>query len=308
VTTPEEAIAAIHERFGTHPRARRLHAKGTLLKGTFTPTPAAARLSKAAHLQAGPVPLTARVSNGSGNPEDPDYAPDVRGFAIKLYVPDSGHTDIVAQTVHRFVGPDVATFNDLMRASKPPAAAWKLPLFLAQHPQVALDLPRAAAAMVPPQSYATRRYYALHAYRWRDADDTVRHVRYEFEPVAGVKTLSPLAARKRGPHYLQEEILARVADEPVRFRLDVVVAEPGDPVDDPSQVWPAERERVDAGTIVLTGPDTERETGDDVLVFDPTRVVDGIELSDDPVLRFRTLAYSESVRERTGRTRPEQLA
>jgi len=86
------------------------------------------------------------------------------------------------------------------------------------------------------------------------------------------------------------------------------VAEPGDPVDDPSQVWPAERERVDAGTIVLTGPDTERETGDDVLVFDPTRVVDGIELSDDPVLRFRTLAYSESVRERTGRTRPEQLA
>ena len=37
-----------------------------------------------------------------------------------------------------------------------------------------------------------------------------------------------------------------------------------------------------------------------VLVFDPTRVTTGIELSDDPVLRFRRRAYSESVARRTG--------
>jgi catalase len=34
-------------------------------------------------------------------------------------------------------------------------------------------------------------------------------------------------------------------------------------------------------------------------VFDPTRVVDGIELSNDPVLRFRSPAYSVSVGRRT---------
>ena len=34
-------------------------------------------------------------------------------------------------------------------------------------------------------------------------------------------------------------------------------------------------------------------------VFDPTRVVDGIELSDDPILRYRPGAYSESVSRRT---------
>ena len=308
MTTPEDSIAAIHERFATHPKARLLHAKGTLLKGTFTPTPAAARLSKAAHLQGGPVPLTARVSNGSGNPDDPDFLPDVRGLAVKFYVPGGRHADIVAQTIRRFSGPDAATFNELLRASTPPAAAWRFPLFLAQHPALVRDLPNVVASMAPPVSFATRRYYALHAYRWIDADGVVRHVRYELEPAAGVKTLSPLAARRRGPHYLQEEILERVDEAPVRFRLEVVVAEPGDPVDDPSQVWPAERERVDAGTIALTGPDTERETGDDVLVFDPTRVVDGIELSDDPVLHLRTRAYSLSVQERTGRTRPEHLA
>jgi catalase len=35
-------------------------------------------------------------------------------------------------------------------------------------------------------------------------------------------------------------------------------------------------------------------------VFDPMRVTDGIEPSNDPVLRFRTLAYSASVKLRTG--------
>jgi catalase len=55
---------------------------------------------------------------------------------------------------------------------------------------------------------------------------------------------------------------------------------------------------VHAGTFALHALETERETGGDVLVFDPTRVIDGIELSDDPVLRFRGAAYTESVRRR----------
>ena len=37
-----------------------------------------------------------------------------------------------------------------------------------------------------------------------------------------------------------------------------------------------------------------------MLVFDPTRVVDGIELSEDPILRFRRHAYAVSVERRSG--------
>lgn len=48
----------------------------------------------------------------------------------------------------------------------------------------------------------------------------------------------------------------------------------------------------------MTDLDTERDQGDDVLVFDPSRGTDGIECSDDPVLAFRPAAYSESVRRR----------
>ena len=54
----------------------------------------------------------------------------------------------------------------------------------------------------------------------------------------------------------------------------------------------------DAGTIEVTGPDPAREQDGEVVVFDPTRVVDGIELSDDPILRYRPAAYSASVSRR----------
>jgi catalase len=84
----------------------------------------------------------------------------------------------------------------------------------------------------------------------------------------------------------------------------VVIAEDGDPIDDPTVAWPEDRERVEAGRLELTGPETEREQGGDILVFDPTRVTDGIELSDDQILRFRPRAYSASVTRRTGAPAP----
>jgi catalase len=56
-----------------------------------------------------------------------------------------------------------------------------------------------------------------------------------------------------------------------------------------------DRERVLVGTLEVTEPSEE---GDDY-VFDPTRVTDGIELSDDPVLRFRPRAYAISHERRT---------
>ncbi len=81
--------------------------------------------------------------------------------------------------------------------------------------------------------------------------------------------------------------------------LELQIAQPGDNVDDPASAWPNSRRRVGAGTLELTALETEREAGGDVLVFDPGRVTDGIECSEDPVLRFRPAAYSDSVAKRT---------
>ncbi len=64
-------------------------------------------------------------------------------------------------------------------------------------------------------------------------------------------------------------------------------------------MWDQPRDFV-AGRVTVTAPVADPEQGDDVVVFDPTRIIDGIELSDDPILRYRPLAYAESVKRRQG--------
>ncbi len=299
--TGADSTRAANDVFGHHAGFRALHAKGVLLKGTFTATPEAAKLTRAGHMQGDPVPVTARVSNGFGNPKSPDYATDVRGLAVKFYLPDGERTDIVAQTAPRFPVHTPEAFLELLLAQKPgPSMAWKMPVFFARHPEAIGGLPANLKALRPPESYATVPYYAIHAYRFLNADDSASYVRYTWQPGAAEQRIGLREAKRRGRDYLTDEIRSRIAGGPVRFTLQLQIAGPGDNVDDPASVWPTERRRVNAGTLELTGLETERETGGDVLVFDPTRVVDGIELSDDPVLRFRHDAYSDSVASRMG--------
>jgi catalase len=301
VITPREAVDAINDRYGVHAQTRALHAKGILVHGRFTASPEAARLTRAPHMQGDPVEATVRFSNGAGDPASPDYEPDVRGMATKLYLPDGSKTDISAQTVPRFPSRTPEDFIALMKAAAPGLGrVVRLPVFLATHPRVVPTLKENAPTLKPPASFATIPYYAIHSFKWVGADGGERYVRYRWRPEAGEERISPGEAKERGRDYLSEEITRRLEQGPVRFTLEVQVARDGDPVDDPTAGWSADRETIDAGTLELTELETGRETGDDVLVFDPARVTDGIELSDDPVLNFRPDAYSVSVEKRSG--------
>jgi catalase len=297
VITPEQAIEGVYERFGRHLGFRALHAKGTLVRGSFTAAPEAAALTRAAHMQGTPVEVTARVSNAGGDPGVADYESDLRGLAVIFHLPDGSRTDIVSQTAPRFPVRTPDAFIELLRAQKLPAAILRLPLFLVLHPGVLLTLPANLPALRPPESYATCRYYAIHAFRWLDGEGGARYVRYTWIPELGDVRISGGDAKKRGAHYLQEDIAERLAREPVRFTLELQVAADGDAVDDPTSVWPDERERVVAGTLELTSLD-DGSTGGDSLVFDPVNMTDGIELSADPVLSFRPRAYSVSAERR----------
>jgi catalase len=288
-----EAVDAINAISGVHAGHRAAHAKGTLLTGTFTPSPEASGLTAAAHMQGEPSRVTVRFSNGGGDPGIPDYAREGRGMAVKFYLPDGGKTDIVALTLPCFFVRTPEGFIAFTKARLEPEKL--MPDFLGAHPE-ALPAIQAALGADPPESYATCTYNAIHSFRWLDAGGGSRWVRYRWEPEAGERTLPGDEAKSRGRDYLQDEILAR--GETV-FRLLVILAEEGDEIDDPTVAWPSERAQVEVGRLVLTGPDTERERDGDILVFDPTRVIAGIELSDDPILHFRPRAYSASVERRT---------
>jgi catalase len=287
----EEIVDAINEISGVHPGHRAAHAKGTLMTGTFTG--AGTDLTTAPHLQGEPVRVTARFSNGGGDPGIPDYAREGRGMAVKFYLPDGAKTDIVALTLPCFFVRTPEDFLEFTRARKDPERL--MPDWLGAHPE-ALTAIQAALGADPPVSYATCAYNSIHSFRWIDADGGSRFVRYRWEPEAGEQTLSPEDAKARGRDYLQEDLLARGE---IAFRLKAIVATDEDAVDDPTVAWPAEREQVEVGRLVVEGPELERERDGDILVFDPTRVIDGIELSDDAILRFRGPAYSVSVERRS---------
>jgi catalase len=299
--TPQRAIEAIQSYFGSHPGWRALHAKGILLRGTFTANGQAAALTQAAHMQGNPVPVTARFSNGSGNPGHPDYAPDPRGLAVKFYLPDGSRTDIVAVTTPRFISRTPEGFVELLAAQGSGlAAAWKLPLVFARHPEMLRNAPMLAPSLRPPPSYAAATYHGQHAFKWIDSGGAERFVRYRWLPEAREPRISTREARTRGRDFLRDDLERRLETGPIRFTLELQLAAPGDPLEDPSVAWPKDRQRVQAGSLELTEREMGRETAGDVLVFDPSRLTNGIECSNDPVLLFRPKAYSESVANRTG--------
>jgi catalase len=287
----------IHARFGAHDGHRALHAKGMLCTATFTATPEARELTRAAHMSGEPVPAIVRFSNGGGDPGVPDYVPDVRGLAVS-FRPGDDSSDIVAQTLPHYPFHDQEGFLAALAVSRPTLGSLvKLPGFAVRYPGAVLKLPEAQRLMGRRASFAARTYYAFHAYRWIDAGGGERFVRYRWLPTVDEPEL-PKGEVKGRPDYLFEELAARLEREPARMELEVQIAGEGDNADDPSAEWPDERRRVIVGALEVTALDPERE---DSVIFDPMRVCDGIEPSGDPVLRYRSEVYSLSYARRTAR-------
>ena len=296
----EDLVDAANGVYGSHPRTRALHAKGTWCEGAFTASEDAARLSRAAHLSGREAPALVRFSNGSGDPESHDAVREARGMAVKLRPEGAGETDLLATTSRAFSNRTPEDFLEVLRLRAPDPETGKpdmekLGAFLGEHPEM-----QAAVGSIlgvgPPASFATLVYYSPHSFKLVDADGAGTWIRFRWRPEAGEHRLEDDEAHARGRDYLREELAQRLAEAPVRFDLLFQLAGEGDPIEDATAVWPdGEREMVEAGTLEVTRLVGDPESGGDVVVFDPTRVIDGIELSDDPILHARPKAYSVSV-------------
>lgn len=290
-------IDAINAREGRHRGFRAVHAKGICASGTFTASPAASALTTAAHMQGDAVPVTVRFSNGSGVPTAPDGNRDGRGMAVKFHLPDGEATDIVSITLPAFFVRTPQDFLEFVRARTPDRTTGsvdeeRLSAFIAAHPESQLAL-GAAAAATPPLSYCRLSYHAIHAFRWTNAAGQSRFVRYWWTPLAGYAALTDDEARAEPPDYLQHELRARLVEGPAAFRLHLRLAGDGDDPGDPTRPWPDSRETLAGGELRLTVIADERAECES-LIFDPTRVLPGIECSNDAILLARRGAYSVS--------------
>ena len=300
----ERLVDSINASYGAHPGFRAAHARGVLCAGRFVATPAAAGVSRAAHLDGHEVRTHVRFSNGSGDPRVADVIRDGRGMAVKFYLPDGTTTDLVTLSLPSFfvrTPEDLLAFNDARRPDPETGQPdlGKVGAFLGEHPEA---LPAVEAAMLHPipASYCGLTYHSIHAFGFEAADGAVRHGRYRLVPECGDLHLGDDELEGRADDFLRAELEERFAEGPAAFSVRLQLAMPEDPLDDPTARWPDDREVVEIGRLELTALAFDREQGDDVLVFDPTRVTDGIRLTDDPILHARSGAYRVSVARRTG--------
>ncbi|HYP37837.1 MAG TPA: catalase family peroxidase [Stellaceae bacterium] len=309
--TPDEKLLALSRETlavfdkangGVHPGFRPAHAKGILLKGTFTPSSEAASLTRAPHLHRNSTPVTARLSDFAGIPTVADNDPQgagPRGFAVRFHLAEHVHTDIIGHSVDNFpvrTAEGLVEFLNAVIATDPkgphPNA---IEQFLGAHPAALtfVQIPKPI-----PTSFAKESFFAVSAFRFTNTDGISRYGRYRVLPAAGTEYLDETAAAARSPNFLFEEIRERIGKEPVRFRVAVQLAQDGDIIDDATVRWPEERTQLAFGEISLQEIAANNASEQQHIIFDPIPRVDGIEASVDPLFEPRANIYLMSGRRR----------
>src|ERR1700722_18890853 len=291
---PTQIVDLANKVDGVHPVFRAFHAKGVVVEGTFKASPDAARLSRATLFNGSSIRVTARFSDGAGVPTVPDGSPAMpRGIAIKYHLPGGAETDMVTNSFKFFPVGTGEDFRDLLTAivASPPTAPHptKLEQFFGSHPQA----PKAIGSLPIPDSFADEEYHGIDAFILVNKSGQKQAVRYIIAPEKVVH-ITPEEAAKQTPNYLFDDIAKRIMQKPVVFHVKVQLAAPGDPTNDASQPWPEDRKVVDLGVLTLTKVVTNSVDAEKKLLFLPTSLTPGIELSDDPLPAARTAAYSVS--------------
>ncbi len=120
-------------------------------------------------------------------------------------------------------------------------------------------------------------------------------MKFEWGPIDSSRNPSHITPLSNNGNHMEDELVNHLKNGPIRFNLMMQLAQPGDIINDSTQEWPDNREKLCIGTLSIL---ERRPDNAEPHVFDPTVVPDGLQCSDDPVLRFRGAAYSESAKRR----------
>jgi catalase len=298
----DDILAGLDGVFGLHPGFRAVHAKGVLCGGTFFPAEGAKQLTRAPHILREETPVTVRLSDFAGVPTIPDNDPNgagPRGCAVRFHLGEHEHTDIVAHSANGFpvhTGEEFLGFVKALATSGPNAPKpTPLDAFLAANPAAM----RFATTPKPiPTSFAHEAFFGVSALKFTNANGESRFGRYRIRPEAGTEYLSTEDAAKKSSEFLFEEFEQRMTETPITYRLFVQIAEPGDDVNDATNVWPETRTEIELGSVVLISIHHDPAADFRKMIFDPIPRVDGIEPSDDPLWNLRADIYLLSGRRR----------
>lgn len=293
--TPVQFIDTFAKIFGEHKGERKGHAKGFCVSGSFTGNTKMQPYSNSALFSGESYSLTGRFSMAGGNPKAAENSRSPRGFAaqIKLNNGEIQHFALLSTPIFGAKDPD--SFLGLLQASIPDAKTGKPDLakiaaYRKAHPDT-LAQAEYLAKTAPPACYANAPYFGLHSFYLSNAEGKQQAVRWQLQPLDGVKVLTDSEITAAPKDFLEQRLLAQLAKGPVKFKLQFQLAEAGDNLLDPSKAWPAERTVLDGGELQITaaGGDSCKNIN-----FDPNVLASGISPSADPVLQMRSGAYAIS--------------
>jgi catalase len=304
--TPARFTDAFEQASGVHPGYRRNHAKGVGVAGHFESNGKGVRLSKAAIFRPGQVPVLGRFSFGGGNPDVADTPDAVRGLGLQFSLPDGGLWRTALINLPVFPLPTPEAFYEQLLASKPDPKTGKpdpakMKEFLARHPETVAAF-KIIKAQPPSSGFENSTFHSLNAFHFINAGGDSIPVRWLVTPEQPFQA-ADLAPVPKDRSYLFDGLSAAIGRGPLRWRLIVIVGQPGDPTNDASVAWPAQREQVDVGTLTLDRVESDDASAARDINFDPLVLPPGMAPSDDPLLSARSAVYARSFTRRAGETK-----
>jgi catalase len=296
--TPDRMMTAFRQLDGSHPGFRRNHAKGVCVTGSFESSGQAVALSKAALFRPGRSRVVGRFALAGGMPFQSDAPATVRSMALR-FLPHGGEewrtgmNDIPVFPVNSprgFYEQLLASAPDPVTGKPDPA---KMKASLAAHPETARAL--AIIRKRPVSSgFAESSFNSLDAFRFVNAAGTSVPVRWSTVPLQPRPVERTMLSAAADRNALFDDLVADIHRHPLQWRLLVTIGRPGDPTSDATLPWPAERSRIDAGTVTIDTVSGEDGGPCAAVNYDPLVLPSGIAPSDDPLLSARSAAYARS--------------
>ena len=300
---------------------RVVHARGSGAHGYFQPYESMAKVTKAKFLADPAVrtPVFVRFSTVVGSRGSADAVRDVRGFATKFYTED-GVFDLVANNMPVFFIQDGNKFPDLVHAIKP-EPDHEMPQATAAHdtfwdfasllPEIAHMLMWILSDRALPRSYRMMEGFGVNTFRFINEKGEARFIKWHWRPALGTHSLVWDEAQKLNGNdpdwhrrdlweaieqgdYPEFELCVQMIEEKNEFKFDFDIL-------DATKIWPeADVPLVRVGKMVLNRNPDNFFSETEQVAFHPGHVVNGIDVTNDPLLQGRLFSYLDTQLNRFG--------
>ena len=300
---------------------RVVHARGAAAHGYFEVYTSMAEITRASFLQDPAVrtPVFARFSTVAGSRGSADTPRDVRGFAVKFYTQD-GNFDLVGNNMPVFFIQDAIKFPDFVHAVKPEPHN-EIPQASSAHDTlwdfVSLTLESSHMMMwlmsdrALPRSLSMMEGFGVHTFRFINAKNAARYVKFHWKPLLGVHSLVWDESQKlmgKDADFHRRDLFERIEQgnfptwelgvqlfgdaEADAFDFDIL---------DSTKLIPEELVPVQRiGKMVLDrNPDSYFAETEQV-AFCTSHLVPGIGFTNDPLLQGRNFSYLDTQLSRLG--------